>query len=322
MKRFIIFLGFAFFAGLYYLSVSLNIFQFIGTFPRVQHPQLHNFLIEITKPLVLSTISIFAYFTGLFFRKNKAEMWSERLILICALVAALPFVLSLFMSNYLDTKTKYPEQSTSAIAQNAQSSSAASPQAHFENLIKRANDGDLDSILTAAYLYCPACDTSVKLDLREPASTTSNSLPTGLGKFINPEENIKQAFAWYELAANMDNLKAKNILGEMLVHGIGVVQNSGRALQFFNEGAKNGYLPAQFNLAAMYEYGYGVDKDLQQAHKWYNIIASEAKDQSDADALYARTLRDALAANMTTISIAQASEKARICLESKYQNCR
>jgi hypothetical protein len=308
-KRFLIYSGLIILSGLYYLFASQNILQFLKAIPQ------DNILIGLTKPITLTGISIIAYIAGLFLRSNKAEVWSQRLIFICVLVAIVPYALPFLTGTNTESNSEYLQYEDAKIP-------AVSSQSNFDALVTLAKGGDLDSIMTVAHLYCLGCDASVKLDLRDPSEIPKNAHPEDLSKYEIPNENIKEAFSWYEAAARMGSLKAKNILGEMLVRGVGVLQNMSKALQLFNESAKKGYVPAQFNLAAMYEYGYGVEKDILQAHMWYNIIASGAKDHLDADALYAKALRGALEPKMGTAAVAEAGEKAKLCVESKLQNCR
>jgi hypothetical protein len=322
MKRFLMFCSVGLLAGLYYLLASLNVLQFIRAIPKEQYSGLNLFLIGLTKPLALTVISIIAYLVGLFLVSSKAKLWSERIILICALVAILPFVLPFFMSATTDADNGISKGLLYYQGRDTPRIPAASPQSNLDALVSLANDGDVDSIMTVAHLYCVGCDTAVKVDTRGSSPKSRNATPEDLSKYQRPDEDIKEALKWYETAARMGSLKAKNIAGEILVHGVGVLQDMKKAFQLFNDAAKQGYVPAQFNLAAMYEYGYGVDKDILQAHMWYNIIAAGAKSSSDEDALYARTLRSALEPKMGTVTIAQASENAKNCLESKFQNCR
>ena len=231
-------------------------------------------------------------------------------------------MLPLLIGTRADSNVGFSGESRPPPAQVSAKTLAASPQSNFDSLIAQAKAGDLESILTAARLYCSGCDAAVKLDLRDATSISARANTADLSKYPRTEEDIKTAFAWYETAARMGNLKATNIVGEMLVHGVGVLQDLGKAFQLFNDSAKLGYVPAQLNLAAMYEYGYGVEKDIVKAHMWYNIVASEAKDHTDEDAQYARALRDSLESKMATVAVAQASVKARSCMESQFQNCR
>ena len=71
---------------------------------------------------------------------------------------------------------------------------------------------------------------------------------------------------------------------------------------------------AQFGLGVMYWGGRGVLKDQVLAHMWLNIASA------NGDAA-ARTARDGLEGDMTRAEIARATDLARACKASNYQDC-
>lgn len=66
-----------------------------------------------------------------------------------------------------------------------------------------------------------------------------------------------------------------------------------------------GDVASQFRLAQLYEQGLGVPQDLVEAHRWYNIAAS----QGDAQA---RKARDELETRLTTDQLAEAQRLATL----------
>jgi TPR repeat protein len=71
-------------------------------------------------------------------------------------------------------------------------------------------------------------------------------------------------------AADMDNAHALYQLGQYYRRGtLGGKVNSPKAITMFTEAARDGYAPAQFDLASMYEAGEGVDRGLAKALAWY-----------------------------------------------------
>ena len=64
----------------------------------------------------------------------------------------------------------------------------------------------------------------------------------------------------------------------------------------------------------MYGEGRGVGPDNIQAHKWFNIAAT----QGDNDSVRAR---DIVAARMSPKQVAEAQMLAKKCLESNYKDC-
>lgn len=74
------------------------------------------------------------------------------------------------------------------------------------------------------------------------------------------------------------------------------------AQEWFAAGSR-GDVASQFRLAQLYEQGLGTPQDFVQAHRWYNIAAS----QGHAEALEAR---DALARRLTPDQLAEAQRLA------------
>jgi peptidoglycan hydrolase-like protein with peptidoglycan-binding domain len=77
----------------------------------------------------------------------------------------------------------------------------------------------------------------------------------------------------------------------------------GTAFRDFSEVAMTGNRDAQFMLGYVYSKGYGTTQDYVQAHKWFNIAAS----QGDREA---RRARDKLTPFMSAQQISQAQEEA------------
>jgi TPR repeat protein len=119
---------------------------------------------------------------------------------------------------------------------------------------------------------------------------------------------------WYRLAAEQGNASAQSNLGFMYTKGEGVRKDDAEAVRWYRLAAEQGYADAQYNLAAMYRKGDGVLKDAALAHMWYNISSANGK-------VAAGELRDFIEKNMTREQIAEATQLARSCMESNYQDC-
>ena len=78
--------------------------------------------------------------------------------------------------------------------------------------------------------------------------------------------------------------------------------------------AGQGHAEAQFNLGTMYADGRGVLKDSVLAHMWLNVAGANGN-------AAARDVRDSLERDMTRAEISRATELARTCMASDYQNC-
>ena len=64
----------------------------------------------------------------------------------------------------------------------------------------------------------------------------------------------------------------------------------------------------------MYDEGSGVSQDNITAHMWYNIGSANGKALGGEN-------RDKLAENMTPADISEAQRRARVCMNSNYQDC-
>ncbi len=108
---------------------------------------------------------------------------------------------------------------------------------------------------------------------------------------------------WRPLADQGD-ADAQFYLGRMYQRGYGVPQDNQQARHWWEKAAAQGLVDAQFNLGLIYENGEGVPQDLVQAHKWYNLAGVNGHKD-------AATQRDVLAKQMTPAQIAEAERLAR-----------
>ena len=85
-------------------------------------------------------------------------------------------------------------------------------------------------------------------------------------------------------------------------------------MRWFRLAADQGFATAQFNLGVSYYNGEGVLKDSVLAHMWLNIAGANGNEA-------AREGRDNLERDMTRAEISSATELARACMASNYQDC-
>jgi uncharacterized protein len=110
-------------------------------------------------------------------------------------------------------------------------------------------------------------------------------------------------------AAEQGVAKAQFSLGTMYYNGKGVLEDYAEAVILFRLSAEQGNTWAQRRLGTMYESGKSVPRDYIQAHKWYNLSASRHKGSVELNR--ATSLRDNIAALMTSAQIAEAQKLAR-----------
>ena len=107
---------------------------------------------------------------------------------------------------------------------------------------------------------------------------------------------------------------AQNNLALMYYHGQGVTQDYAEAVRWYRKAAEQGDALAQSNLSTMYYLGESLTQDYVTAHMWANIAAAGGNDTAAAN-------RDIVASQMTAEAIAEAQRRARVCMESGYQDC-
>ena len=107
------------------------------------------------------------------------------------------------------------------------------------------------------------------------------------------------------------NAEAQNNLGLMYATGRGVQQDYTVAAKWYRMAADKGVASAQNNLGVMYTGGQGVQQDYVQAHMWFTLAASSFTASEAEERRKVIKNRDAVAADMTPVQIAEAQKLAR-----------
>ena len=128
-----------------------------------------------------------------------------------------------------------------------------------------------------------------------------------LGQDLDPVTEIRRR-------AERDHADAQFTLGLMYVNGLGVLKDDTEAVRWFQLAADQGHAFAQSLLGGMYIEGRGVLKDPVFAYRWFNISGANGNE-------IARESRDNLGRDMTRAEITRATELARVCMASDYQDC-
>ena len=118
---------------------------------------------------------------------------------------------------------------------------------------------------------------------------------------------------WQPLAEQGD-ADAQFNLGIMYANGEGVPKDDVEAARWWRLAAEQGHARAQFNLGIMYANGEGVLKDMVFAHMWLNIAGANGSDSAPEN-------RDIVESRMTSEQIAEATQRARVCMSSGYSDC-
>ena len=154
--------------------------------------------------------------------------------------------------------------------------------------------------------------------VRQAADQGDAEAQYNLGVIYNNGEGVPkddaEAVKWFRLAAEQGHAEAQNKLGVIYQGGNGVLKNMAEAAHWFRRAAEQGHVIAQTNLAVMNFLGDSVPQDFVLAHMWSNIASANGFET-------ARGFRDTLELGMTPAEISRATELARACMTSDYQDC-
>jgi len=102
-------------------------------------------------------------------------------------------------------------------------------------------------------------------------------------KAESSEEGIT-SFQIYQLKANQGDAPAQYNLGLLYYNGVGIPQDSKKAVYWYTKAAEQGHVNAQYDLGNLYRDGDGeeVPQDFKQAVYWY----TKAAEQGLANAQY------------------------------------
>lgn len=90
----------------------------------------------------------------------------------------------------------------------------------------------------------------------------------------NRTKDLAKARQMFEAAASAGDLRAKNMLGYMLLQGLGGPKNEAMAFTLLEQAARENIVTAQINFGHMHEKGIATAKDLDAAISWYQNAAS------------------------------------------------
>lgn len=140
----------------------------------------------------------------------------------------------------------------------------------------------------AAWALCTgtgvAADIDASIKLYKKAATEHKDIKSMscLGFFYEKGQGVtadpKQAFTWYEMAANGGDSVAQVNLALCYEKGNGVEKDGAKAFYWFNKASEGGNVNAYINVGVYYEKGEGgVTKDMKTALSWY-LKAAELGD--------------------------------------------
>ena len=108
-----------------------------------------------------------------------------------------------------------------------------------------------------------------------------------LGNLYIRKNEYDNARNWLNKAAEQGNLRALNNIGlsyareekyedarKWYLKGEGVTKNFNEAFRLFTLSANQGFWMGEYGLAYMYENGFGTEKNIEEAIKWYKAAQS------------------------------------------------
>jgi TPR repeat protein len=160
-------------------------------------------------------------------------------------------------------------------------------------------------------------------------------------------QDAAEAEQWFRLSAEQGISVAQFVLGHMYEYGEGVSQDNAEAEKWYRAAAKQGYADAQMNLGSMYDNGKAVIQENGETVKWegldseqdnsgertmlFSSVANILKDTVSAHMWWsisitngnpnAASLLERIEEEMTISQIAEATQRAKACMESNYQDC-
>lgn len=121
-------------------------------------------------------------------------------------------------------------------------------------LLAKANNGD------------PAAQVAVGESYAKAAAATQDR--------DEADEARRQAFAWYEKAAEKNDIAGEVHMAEAYSYGQGTDRDMTKAAEWYQKAADQGDPGAQGRLAILYTLGQGVPQSDSDAYFWFDVAAS------------------------------------------------
>ncbi|MGC9659562.1 hypothetical protein BFR77_08900 [Acinetobacter pittii] len=135
------------------------------------------------------------------------------------------------------------------------SSFHSSQNSEFENLKSAAEQGDIraQSQMGDAYLF---------------------------GEY-DLNVDYKQAFNWYQKAADQSDAKSQYNLAIMYLNGYGVKKDLSKSVEYYRKSALQGDADSQLQLGIRYLNGEGVETNIQTAKEWFQKAKLSRNQEAD-----------------------------------------
>lgn len=179
--------------------------------------------------------------------------------------------------------------STSAMAANLAKGSIAFEKQDYDTAAKElkslAREGNPDALNMMGLMYENGW--GLEKDVKKAKRYFNRCSALGHMGCVNSLRALKDKEYKVELktiipAAESGDAVAQNRLGEMSEFGYGLERNPDNALSWYLKAADQGLVAAQHNIGRCYNFGTGVAQDFNEAERWYR----EAAQKGHTDAMF------------------------------------
>jgi localization factor PodJL len=101
-------------------------------------------------------------------------------------------------------------------------------------------------------------------------------------KGLGMPRDLNKAIDWYQQAAKQGNANAMHNLAVLFASGANGKPDNTSAVRWFNEAAELGVKDSQYNLGILAAQGLGTPVNLEESYKWF-ALAAKAGDKDAAD---------------------------------------
>ena len=178
-------------------------------------------------------------------------------------------------------------QSFSASAGNINAAQAAVDKQDYETALKAlaplVKDGDSNATNLMGQMYENGW--GVEKDTEKAKSLYDQGARRGHLASVNSLRKLKNIDYKIELDALLPKVaagdaEAQNRAGEMYEFGYGTDRNPQEAFRLFQLAAEQGSVNAQHNLGRCYNFGTGTKQDFVEAERWYRIASEKGHTES------------------------------------------
>ena len=133
-------------------------------------------------------------------------------------------------------------------------------------------------------------------------------LATSYYKGDGVPRDFREAFKWYQKAADQDFANSQYMLAVMYDNGQGVPRNYPEAVKWYRKAAEQGMASAQYSLANKYAEGRGFPQNYAEAYLWFSLSAATGFKK-------AASRRDSYAKKLSLEELSEAQKRSAMLFE-------